>query len=93
MALLTLTYEYKKEQEAYSIICLDTDEIYTHCYKEEDIKATAVEASELILEDYINQKVPLKNYEQHTLLEPNQFQLVFDIATGKHMELVAAEQS
>jgi len=91
MALLTLTYEYKKEQEAYSIICLDTDEIYTHCYKKEEIRKNAIEASELILEDYIDQKVPLKNYEQHTLLESNQFQLVFDMATGKHLKLVTAE--
>jgi len=90
MALLTLTYEYHQEAEGISITCLDTDDIYTHCYREKDIEATTIEASELILEDYIGQVVPLKNYTQHVILEKNQFQLVFDTTTGKHLALVAA---
>jgi len=90
MALLTLTYEYYQEAEGISISCLDTDEIYTHCYREADIEATTIEASELILEDYIGQVVPLKNYTQHVILEKNQFQLVFDTTTGKHLALVSA---
>jgi len=90
MALLTLTYEYYQEAEGISIICLDTDEIYTHCYREEDIEPNTIEASELILEDYIGQIVPLKNYTQHVILEKNQFQLVFDTTTGKHLALVSA---
>jgi len=89
MALLTLTYEYKQEAEGISITCLDTDEIYTHCYLAEDIEATTIEASELILEDYIGKIVPLKNYSQHVTLENNQFQLVFDTTTGKRLELVS----
>jgi len=90
MVLLTLTYEYQQEPEGFSIICLDTDEIYTHCYREEDIEATTIEASELVLEDYIGQVVPLKNYTQHVILEKNQFQLVFDTTTGRHLALVSA---
>jgi len=90
MALLTLTYEYHQEPEGISIICLDTDEIYTHCYREEHVESTTIEASELILEDYIGQVVPLKNYIQHITLDKNQFQLVFDTTTGKHLALVSA---
>ena len=90
MALLTLTYEYYQEAEGISITCLDTDEIYTHCCREEDIEANTIEASELVLEDYIGQVVPLKNYTQHVTLEKNQFQLVFDNTTGKHLALVSA---
>ena len=90
MALLTLTYEYYQEAEGISITCLDTDEIYTHCYREEDIEATTIEASELILEDYIGQVVPLKNYTQHVTLGKNRFQLVFDTTTSKHLVLVSA---
>lgn len=88
MPLLTLTYEYQQETEGISIFCLDTDEIYTHCYREEDIKANTIEASELNLEDYIGQVVPLKNYSQHVTSETIQFQLVFDTTTGKHLALI-----
>ncbi|GEO02655.1 hypothetical protein AAE02nite_03190 [Adhaeribacter aerolatus] len=89
MALLVLTYEYNQEAEGFSITCLDTDEIYTHCYREEDIEATTIEASKLVLEDYIGQIVPLKNFTQHVTLEKNQFRLVFDTTTGKHLPLLS----
>ena len=90
MALLTLTYQYTEEKDGISISCLNTDEIYTHCYAKEDIEKNAIEVSELILEDYVGREVPLKDSAQHIYPGKNQFQLVFDMTTGKHLELVYA---
>ena len=89
----TVTFTYKLTPETpsgFSVLCLDWENlVYTEGETINECKKNAIEVTEMFLKDYLKKKLHKEDYpkiKKH-LANPLQFQLSYNLQTGKHIDI------
>lgn len=91
MKKATLTYRYKFEDNQYSVICLDWENlVYTCAETVKECYKNAIEATQLAIEAYNKKElIPAQQpkIKERNTLKDNEFQITFDFERVQPLDI------